>query len=119
MARVKSKVARHRRHKKILRAARGYRGGRSRLHRTAVETGMRAMRFAYRDRRRRKRDFRRLWITRISAAAAMNGLTYSRFMNGLKVAQIELDRKALAEIAFNDPSAFETLAGEAQRAISA
>jgi large subunit ribosomal protein L20 len=94
----------------VLKAAKGYRGGRHRLYRTAVETGMRAMRFAYRDRRRRKRDFRRLWITRISAAARMHGLSYSQFMHGLKEAEVDLDRKALAELAFADPPAFETLA---------
>lgn len=117
MARVRSKVARHKRHKRILKAAKGYRGGRSRLHRTAKETVNRAMRFAYRDRRQRKRQFRRLWITRISAAAEQHGLTYSQFIHGLKEAEIDLDRKALAELAFNDPPAFETLAGEAKKTL--
>jgi large subunit ribosomal protein L20 len=103
----------------VLKAAKGYRGGRHRLYRTAVVTQMRAMRFAYRDRRRRKRDFRRLWITRISAAARMNGLSYSQFMHGLKEAQVDLDRKALAELAFADPSAFETLATQVKQTLGA
>ena len=117
MARARSRVARHKRHKRILKAAKGYRGGRHRLHRTAKETVNRAMRFAYRDRRQRKRQFRRLWIIRISAAAEQHGLTYSRFIHGLKEAQIDLDRKALAELAFTDPPAFEALAGEAKKTL--
>ena len=118
MARARSRVTRHRKHKRVLKAAKGYRGGRSRLYRTAVETVNRAMRFAYRDRRQRKRQFRRLWIIRISAAAAEHDLTYSQFIHGLKEAQIDLDRKALAELAFTDPPAFETLAGEAKKVLA-
>lgn len=115
MARVRGRVARHKRHKRVLKAASGFRGGRHALYRTARETLQRSMRFAYRDRRRRKRDFRRLWIIRISAAAEENGITYSQFIHGLKEAEIDLDRKALAEIAYNDPDAFASLAGEAKR----
>lgn len=114
MARARSRVARHRKHKRVLKAARGFRGGRHALYRTARETLRRSMRFSYRDRRRRKRDFRRLWITRISAEAERNGISYSQFIHGLKKAEIELDRKALAEIAYNDPKAFEVLASEAK-----
>ena len=118
MARARSRVARHKRHKRVLKAAKGFRGGRHRLYRTARETLRRAMRFSYRDRRRRKRDFRRLWIIRISAAASENDITYSRFVQGLKRAEIDLDRKSLAEIAFRDPGAFESLASEAKSALA-
>ena len=114
MARARSRVARHKRHKRVLKAARGFRGGRHALYRTARETLRRSMRFAYRDRRRRKRDFRRLWIIRITAGAERNGITYSQFIHGLKKAEIELDRKALAEIAYNDPDGFDSLVGEAK-----
>lgn len=118
MARVRSRVARHRRHKKVMKAARGFRGGRHALYRTARETLQRAMRFAYRDRRRRKRDFRRLWIIRISAAAEIRGITYSQFIHGLKKAEIELDRKSLAEIAYQDPAAFDQLAIQVKTALA-
>ena len=97
MVRVKTGVATHRRRRKVLRAARGFRGGRSKLFRKAKETLIRAGVFSYRDRRRRKRDFRKLWIQRINAGARAKGLTYSRFIDGLNKAGIKIDRKMLAE----------------------
>ena len=105
--------ARHRR-KKILKAAKGFRGGRSKLFRTAVHTLERARSFAYRDRRTRKRDFRRLWIIRINAGARENGLTYATLMGGLHKAGVDLDRKVLAEMAVNDPVAFSQIASMAK-----
>ncbi len=107
--RVKGGPQTRRRHKRILKKAKGYVGSRSKRFRVANETVMRAGAFAYRDRRQRKRQFRRLWITRINAAARLSGLSYSRFMNGLKRAKIEIDRKVLADMAVNDPSAFAKL----------
>ena len=101
--------ARHRR-KKVLKAAKGYRGGQSNLFKTASISVDRARMFAYRDRRARKRDFRKLWIIRINAAARENGLTYSRLMGGLHKAGIEIDRKILAEMAVNDPAVFSQVA---------
>lgn len=109
MPRAKNNVAAHRRHKKILKKARGYYGGRSRLYRTAVESVHKGMAYAYRDRRNKKRDFRRLWITRISAAAKQFGMNYSTFIHGLKNAGVTLDRKALADIAARDNATFERL----------
>ncbi len=106
MPRVKGGFKATRRHKKILKMAKGYRGGRSKLFRSAVETVDRALNYAYRDRRVRKRDFRRLWIIRINAAARLHGLSYSRFIDGLTKANVEVDRKILADIAVNDPAAF-------------
>jgi large subunit ribosomal protein L20 len=97
--------ARHRR-QKVLKLAKGFRGGRSKLYRTAAGTLDRALRYAYRDRKTRKRNFRALWITRINAAVRMNDLSYSKFMHGLKQANIELDRKVLAELAISDPAGF-------------
>ena len=105
--------ARHRR-KKILKAAKGYRGGQSKLFKTASISVDRAGMFAYRDRRARKRDFRKLWIIRINAAARENGLTYSRLMGGLHKAGIEIDRKILAEMAVNDPAVFSQVANLAK-----
>jgi len=106
MARVKrGNVARKRRNK-ILRLARGFQGGNGRLFRTANQRVMKALCNAYRDRRRRKRDFRRLWISRINAAARLNGLSYSRFIGGLKKADIQLNRKMLAQLAISDPKTF-------------
>ncbi|MBW1887353.1 MAG: 50S ribosomal protein L20 [Deltaproteobacteria bacterium] len=102
--------ARHRR-KKILKAAKGYRGGQSKLFKTASISVDRARMYAYRDRKARKRDFRKLWIIRINAAARENGLTYSRLMGGLHKAGIEIDRKILAEMAVNDPAVFSQVAG--------
>ena len=106
MPRVKRGFKARRRRKKILKEARGYRGGHSKLFKTATISVNRARRFAYRDRRNRKRDFRRLWIIRINAAARENGLSYSKLMGGLIKAGIELDRKMLADMAVNDPVAF-------------
>ncbi len=106
MARVKRGIMTHKRHKAILRDARGYMGGRSRLFKTAKETVMRAERYAYRDRRTRKREFRQLWIARINAAARAQGLTYSRFIEALKTSGITLDRRTLADLAVNDLDGF-------------
>src|ERR671916_2738181 len=106
MPRVKNGVAHHARKKKIMEAAKGARGGRSKLYKSAKETAERAMRYAYRDRRKKKREFRALWITRINAAAREHGMTYSVFMNGLKKAEITVDRKVLADIAVMDKAAF-------------
>ena len=101
--------ARHRR-KKVLKLAKGFRGGRSKGFRTAADAGDKALMYAYRDRRSRKRDFRRLWIARINAAVRMNDLTYSKFIHGLKLAGVELDRKVLAELAISDPPGFAQVA---------
>ena len=106
MARVTRGYKARRRRNKVLKMAKGYRGGKSRLYRTATEAVDRALCFAYRDRRTNKRNFRRLWITRIGAAAKLNGTSYSRLINGLKGADIELDRKVLSNLAIVDPSAF-------------
>ena len=108
--------ARHRR-QKVLKLARGFRGGRSKLYRTAAGTLDRALRYAYRDRKVRKREFRRLWIMRINAGARANGLSYNRFMAGLKAADIELDRKVLADLAISDPAKFGELAAQAKAAL--
>ena len=119
MPRVKSNVARLRRKKQIMKAARGAYGGRSKLWKPAKETVERGWRYAYRDRKNKKRDFRRLWITRINAAAHENAMTYSVFMNGLRKAQIELDRKVLADMAVADPASFATLVEQARAALAA
>jgi len=111
--RVKRGFKARRRRQRVLKAARGFRGGRSKLFRTAADAVDKALMYAYRDRRRRKRDFRRLWISRINAAARMNGLSYSKFMHGLKLAGITLDRKVLAELAISDPHGFSHIAGQA------
>ena len=115
MARVTNAVSSRRRRKKILKQAKGYRGARGRLLRAARLNVERALQYAYRDRRVRKRQFRSLWITRINAAARMNGLSYSRFMDGLKKAGVELDRKVLADLAVNDPRGFAQIAELARR----
>ena len=117
MPRTKHSVASHRRKKKIMKAARGYVGGRSKLYRTAMEAVNRALAYAYRDRRTRKRDFRRLWIARINAAARLNGLSYSRFISGLKKSDIEINRKMLAELAVNDAECFSKLAEIARESL--
>lgn len=109
MPRVTNAPASRRRRKRILKRAKGYWGGRKNLYRTAREAVDRAGRYAYRDRRRRKRDFRKLWIARINAASRQNGISYSRFMNGLKKADVKVNRKLLAEIAVNDADAFAKL----------
>ena len=116
MARVKRGTITHRRHKSILRDARGYVGGRHRLIKTAKETLMRAERYAYRDRRVRKREFRRLWIARINAAARDQGMTYSRFVAALTKAGIELDRRSLADMAVNDLDGFNQVVAAAKAA---
>ncbi len=113
--RVKRGVTSHRRHRKILKQAKGFRGARSKLIRPARNAVERSLVFAYRDRRRRKRDFHRLWIVRINAAARLHGLSYSRFMAGLKAAGLELDRKVLAELAVSDPAAFAKIADRARQ----
>ncbi|MFQ5512283.1 MAG: 50S ribosomal protein L20 [Candidatus Krumholzibacteriia bacterium] len=110
MPRTKNSVASRERRKKYLKAAKGYFGGRSKLYRTARETVERALAFAYRDRRQRKRDFRKLWIARINAAARVNGLSYNRFISGLRKAEVDVNRKMLAELAVNDEAAFKQLA---------
>ena len=110
MARVKGGYTTVRRHRKILKAARGFNQGRRRLFRRANEAVTKARQHAYRDRRRRKRDFRRLWITRINAAARLNGLSYSRLMHGLGLAGVGIDRKMLADLAVRDPAAFSAVA---------
>ena len=117
MARVKSGRNRHRRHKKILKLARGYRGARSRHFRPANEAVMHRLWYAYQHSKKRKGDFRRLWITRINAAARMNGLSYSRLMNGLKRAGIGLDRKVLADLAVRDMDSFRVLVDKAKEAL--
>lgn len=109
MPRVKTSVVSRRRHKKILKLARGYWGAKSKLYRVAKQQVMKSLMYAYRDRRARKRDFRRLWIMRINAAARQNGLSYSRFINGLRRAGIEINRKVLADIAVNDQQTFGKL----------
>ena len=109
MVRVSNAVARKKKHKKVLKQAKGYRGLRGKSYRRAQETILRAMAYAYRDRRTRKRDFRRLWIVRIGAAAKLNGLSYSRFIAGLKKAGVQLNRKILADIAVRDSDAFAAL----------
>ncbi|RKY61615.1 MAG: 50S ribosomal protein L20 [Candidatus Latescibacterota bacterium] len=119
MPRVKSSVTARRRHKKILKAAKGYWGNKSRNYRRAKEALLKAWSYAYRDRRQRKRDFRRLWIVRINAAARLYGLSYSQFMYGLKRAGVEMDRKVLADIAVRDPQAFEAVVEKAKAALSA
>ncbi|MCH7684346.1 MAG: 50S ribosomal protein L20 [Gemmatimonadetes bacterium] len=117
MPRVKGRVAHRKRKKKIMRAAKGARGGRSKLYKTAKENVERGLRYAYRDRRRKKRDFRRLWIVRINAGARLHELSYSRFMAGLKRAGVEVNRKLLADLAVRDPGAFGALAEVAKKSL--
>ncbi len=109
MPRTRHSVARKKRHKKVMDMAKGYRGARSRNYRAANEQVMHSLQYAYRDRKARKGEFRRLWIARINAAARANGMSYNRFMNGLKLAEVEVDRKILAELAVSDPEAFAGL----------
>ena len=115
MPRATNRVASRQRRKKVLKATRGYRGGRGNLYRTARETLNKGLAYAYRDRRQKKRSFRSLWIVRINAAARLNGLSYSRLMNGLKQAGIEVNRKVLADLAVSDAQAFTTLAEKAKQ----
>ncbi len=117
MPRVKSNVARLKRKNKIMKLAKGYFGGRSKLWKAAKESVERAQKYAYRDRRRKKADFRRLWITRINAAARLHQLSYSRLMNGLRKAGVEINRKVLADLAVRDPVAFEQLTEVAKQAL--
>ena len=115
--RVKRGFKARKRRKKVLKLAKGFRGGRSKLFRTAADAVDKALMYAYRDRRVRKRDFRRLWIARINAAARMNNLSYSKFIHGLKLADIRLDRKVLAELAVSDPSGFSKIASLASQQV--
>ncbi len=117
MARIKGALATRKRRKKILKLAKGYYGAKSKLFKTAKEAVMKSGQYAYVGRRQKKRDFRRLWITRISAAAKMNGMNYSTFMNGLKKAGIALNRKMLAELAVSDAAAFTALVEKAKAAL--
>ena len=117
MARVKGALSTRKRHKKILKLAKGYRGGKSKLYRIANQAVMKSLSYAYVGRKLKKRDFRSLWITRISAACKMNDINYSRFMNGLKKANIEINRKMLSEIAINDAQAFAQLVETAKKAL--
>ncbi len=117
MARVKRAVMGRKRKKKVLKLAKGYFGGKSKLFRTAKQAVMKSGQYAYIGRKNKKRDFRRMWITRISAACRMNGMNYSTFMNGLKKADISLNRKMLSEIAIHDPKAFSALCDKAKAAL--
>lgn len=117
MPRVKRGVTAHRRHKKILKLAKGYYGARSRVFRVAKQAVIKAGQYAYRDRRQRKRQFRALWITRINAAARINGLSYSRFVAGLKKANIEIDRKVLADLAVYEKEVFGAIVEKAKAAL--
>jgi large subunit ribosomal protein L20 len=118
MARVKRGVTARKRHKKILKMAKGYRGRSSTCFRIAVQKVEKALQYAYRDRRNKKRDFRGLWIQRINAASRELGLRYSELMNGLKKAGVEVDRKVMADLAMNQPSSFEALVNQAKQALA-
>jgi large subunit ribosomal protein L20 len=115
MARVKRGVAAHKRHKKVLAQVKGHYSTNNRLYKRAHESLMHALQYAYRDRRNRKRDFRRLWIIRINAAARLNGINYSRFIEGLKIAGVKIDRKMLADLAVRDAAAFSAVADIAKQ----
>ena len=117
MPRVKRGVTARARHKKVMKAAKGYYGARSRVYRVALQAVTKAGQYAYRDRRQKKRQFRQLWIARINAAARQNGLSYSRLINGLKKASIEIDRKILSDIAVHDKMAFTALVEKAKAAL--
>ena len=118
MARVKRGVTTHARHKKVIKQAKGYRGRNKNVFRAAIERVEKGLQYAYRDRRTRKRSFRRLWIQRINAGAREHGMTYSQFMNGIKRAGIETDRKILSDLAVREPAAFKALAEKAQAALA-
>lgn len=118
MARVKRSVTARARHKKVLKMAKGYQGARSRVYRVAKQAVIKAGQYAYRDRRNRKRDFRKLWIVRINAGARAHGTTYSQFMNGLKKAGITIDRKVLADLAVRDKAGFSVLVEQAKQAVA-
>jgi len=117
MSRVKRGIRTRARHKKILKQAKGYFGHKSKLFKVANQAVLKSGNYAYRDRRQKKRDFRKLWITRINAAARLNGMSYSRFMDGLKKAGVELDRKVLSDIAITDPKGFTALVEKAKAAL--
>ncbi len=117
MARVKRGVVARARHKKVLKEAKGYYGARRKTYRSAKQAVIKAGQYAYRDRRAKKREFRRLWITRINAAARLNGMSYSRFMDGLNKADIDIDRKVLADLAVHDAVAFSALAEKAKASL--
>ncbi|GAC80736.1 MULTISPECIES: 50S ribosomal protein L20 [Gordonia] len=119
MARVKRAVNAQKKRRSVLEASKGYRGQRSRLYRKAKEQQLHSLTYAYRDRKARKGDFRKLWITRINAAARANDITYNRFIQGLKLAEVEVDRKVLADIAVTDPAAFTGLVEIARAALPA
>ena len=119
MARVKRGVTAHARHKKVLKAAKGYYGARSRTYRVAVQAVTKAGQYAYRDRRQKKRQFRALWIVRINAAARQHDLSYSQLINGIKKANIEIDRKVLSDLAIIDKAAFQAIAEQAKAALNA
>ena len=114
MARVKTGYTRRKRHKKVLKLTKGQYGSRSKLYRRANEARLKSLWYAYRDRRNRKRDLRRLWIARINAAARLNGTTYSRLIHGMKLAEIKINRKMLADIAVRDPDAFTAVVAQAK-----
>lgn len=116
MSRVKGALRTRARHKKILKLAKGYFGGKSKLYRIANQAVMKSLSYAYRDRKAKKRDFRQLWITRINAAARLNGMSYSRFMNGLRKSGVNLNRKVLADMAVNDAAAFAKLVDSVKNA---
>lgn len=118
MARVKGAMRTRARHKKILKLAKGYRGAKSKLYKTANQAVMKSLVYAYRDRKAKKREFRQLWIARINAATRANGMSYSKFMNGLKQKGIEINRKMLSEIAIADPAAFTALTEKAKAALN-
>src|SRR5499433_265266 len=117
MARVKRGVTTHARHKKVLDLAKGYRGRGSKVYRIAIEKVEKALRYAYRDRRNKKRDFRGLWIQRINAGVREHGMTYSQFMHGVKLAGLELDRKVLSDLAIREPDAFAAIVATAKTAL--
>jgi large subunit ribosomal protein L20 len=119
MPRVKRSVHARKKRRKVLSQARGYRGTKHSSYKRAKEQVQRSLNYAYRDRRARKRDFRRLWVTRINAAARLNGMSYNQFMHGLKQAEIDLNRRTLAELAVSDPEMFSTLADQAKAALAA
>ncbi|MDF1643454.1 MAG: 50S ribosomal protein L20 [Pseudomonadales bacterium] len=119
MPRVKRGVVARRRHKKVLKQAKGYYGARSRVYRVAKQAVTKSGQYAYRDRRQRKRQFRSLWIARINAAARINGISYSQMINGLKKAEIEIDRKMLADLAVHDKDTFAAIVGKAKTALAA
>lgn len=119
MARIKRGVVAHKKHKKILKLAKGYRGRSKNCYRVARQRVEKALQYAYRDRRNRKRDFRKLWIMRINAAARLHDLTYSQFIHGLNLAGIELDRKVLADVAVHDEAGFAKIAEQVKQALSA